>query len=120
MSRWLFSLACLLSLLFGPAGAQSSSAPSHNNDAQLRSVVYLSRPGARSPPGKAPQYNPYSIAPWPEWPVAPGYLTPHGFHLMELFGAFDRMELANEKLFRATSCHDAADITIYADSDQRT
>jgi 4-phytase/acid phosphatase len=121
MKRCLLSLACSIALLLpAAAGATVSSTGSHNDDAQLRYVVYLVRHGVRSPTGKPEQYNPYSRALWPEWPVAPGYLTPHGFHLMELFGAFDRLELAQENLLPAVGCNDAANVTIYADSEQRT
>ena len=93
---------------------------SKNQDAELKFVVYVSRHGVRSPTGKAEQYNPYSTAAWPAWDVAPGYLTAHGYHLMELFGAYDRMELAGQGLLSANGCEDAAHVTIHADSDQRT
>jgi len=83
-------------------------------------VVYVSRHGVRSPTGRAEQYNFFSTAAWPPWDVPPGYLTAHGYHLMELFGAYDRMELASQGLLSATGCEDAAHVTIHADSDQRT
>lgn len=118
MTRWLLSLACLLPLLPHTAPAQDTAA--HDDGSDLQFVVYLSRHGVRSPTGKSAQYNSYSSAPWPEWKVAPGYLTPHGFHLMELFGSFDRMQLASEGLFAAQGCDAASHTTIYADSDQRT
>jgi 4-phytase/acid phosphatase len=119
MTRWLNLVVCLLSI--APA-AMSQAVPSttHPANAQLRYVVVLTRHGVRSPTGKATQYLPYSKAAWPAWPVAPGYLTPHGFRLMELFGAYDRMQLSDQKLFAATGCDDASRLTIYADSDQRT
>ena len=50
----------------------------------------------------------------------PGYLTPHGFHLMEMFGSYDRRQLAREGLLSLQGCSEAAKITVYADSDQRT
>jgi 4-phytase/acid phosphatase len=89
-------------------------------DSELRYVVYLSRHGVRSPTGKAAQYNLYSNGAWPEWPVPPGFLTPHGFHLMELFGSYDRSRLAHEGLLQPAGCNDATHITVYADSDERT
>jgi 4-phytase/acid phosphatase len=52
--------------------------------------------------------------------VQPGYLTTHGFQLMELFGAYDRMQLASQRLFSAEGCADADKVTFYADSNQRT
>jgi 4-phytase/acid phosphatase len=120
MTSYLPGLVSLLCLLAPSLGAQAGTAGQASPDSELRYVVYLSRHGVRSPTGKASQYNLYSTGAWPEWPVPPGFLTPHGFHLMELFGAFDRSLLAREGLLQSTGCTDAAHITIYADSDQRT
>jgi 4-phytase / acid phosphatase len=87
---------------------------------ELTFVVYISRHGVRSPTGASSQYDIYSGAPWPEWNVPPGYLTKHGYHLMELFGAYDRTVFAKQGLLSADGCGDAASVTFYADSDQRT
>ncbi len=108
-----FLVACALH-----DAAQMPGAPA--NDPQLRFVIYLSRHGVRSPTGNAEQYNMYSAAPWPKWTVKPGYLTDHGFQLMKLFGAYDRAQLAGEGLLSATGCKDAAHVSFYADSDERT
>ena len=114
--RFLVS-ACLVLFL---APATYSQAPNSTDGAELKFVVYLSRHGVRSPTGKPSQYNVYSVAPWPAWNVPPGYLTAHGYRLMELFGAYDRIELAKEGLLSESGCKDASNITFYADSDQRT
>ena len=114
--RFLVS-ACLVFLL---TPAMSSQTPSSSDDTELKFVVYISRHGVRSPTGKPSQYSTYSIAPWPAWDVPPGYLTAHGYHLMEIFGAYDRMLLAKEGLLGSTGCDDAGSVTFYADSDQRT
>lgn len=87
---------------------------------QLVFAVYLTRHGVRSPTGQASRYDPYSALPWPKWEVPPGYLTPHGYKLMTLFGAYDRLWLAQEGLLAPSGCADAAHVTILADSDQRT
>lgn len=87
---------------------------------QLKFVVILTRHGVRSPTGKPAQYDKYSAAPWPEWDVPPGYLTPHGYQLMKLFGSYDRELLASEGLLASQGCEDATHVTILADSDQRT
>jgi 4-phytase/acid phosphatase len=89
-------------------------------DAELKFVVYVRRHGVRSPTGKPEQYNVYSNAQWPAWEVAAGYLTPHGYKLMEQFGAWDRTQLVSQGLLKAEGCEDAAHVTIHADSDQRT
>jgi 4-phytase/acid phosphatase len=111
---------CLLFLLVVGALAQAPARKSTKEDADLQFVIYLSRHGVRSPTGKAPQYNIYSSASWPIWDVPPGYLTAHGAQLMELFGAWDRAELAAKGLLHERGCEDAAHVTVYADSDQRT
>jgi 4-phytase / acid phosphatase len=100
--------------------AQSSSPASSKQNEELRFVVYLSRHGVRSPTGSSEQYNLYSSAPWPHWSVQPGYLTAHGYQLMQIFGAWDRQQLFGEGLLSATGCEDSTHVTIYADSDQRT
>ncbi len=87
---------------------------------ELRYAAVVSRHGVRSSLGKVAQLNAYSTGVWPDWPVPPGYLTPHGFKLMELFGAYDRSLFSGEGLLAATGCGDAGKVTIYADSDQRT
>jgi 4-phytase/acid phosphatase len=58
--------------------------------------------------------------PWPKWDVPPGYLTAHGYELMKLFGAWDRVRLSGQGLFAPTGCGDATHVTILADQDQRT
>ena len=118
--QWLDSIACLLLLTPVLLGAQSAVSVSDNSSNDLKFVVYLSRHGFRSPTGMPEQYNPYSIAPWPAWDVPPGYLTAHGYQLMKLFGAYDRMELAKDGLLSPNGCEDARKVTFYADSDQRT
>jgi len=120
MTRLILFVASVF--LVGGQAAQSQDipVPSTNKDADLKFVVYVSRHGVRSPTGKPAQYNTYSVAPWPEWDVPPGYLTAHGYHLMELFGSYDRLQLSTEGLLTAKGCEDASSVTVYADSDQRT
>ncbi|MGA3081096.1 MAG: histidine-type phosphatase [Terracidiphilus sp.] len=96
--------------------AQSGAA----KDEELKFVAIVSRHGVRSPTGKLDQLNQYSRQPWPAWSVPAGYLTEHGFKLMTLFGAYDREQLAAQGLLAPSGCADAAQISIVADSDQRT
>jgi 4-phytase/acid phosphatase len=66
------------------------------------------------------QLNQYSAQPWPKWDVPAGYLTPHGAQLMNIFGRYYRAYYAQQGLFGATGCADAAHVSFYADSDERT
>ena len=89
-------------------------------DDQLIYAVYLTRHGVRSPTATSEQYNQFSSSPWPTWNVPPGYLTPHGYELMKLFGIYDRERLARLNLIKPAGCEDASHVAIHADSDQRT
>jgi len=109
-------LALALVVLFAAPG----HAGSQNAGGKLQLVIYLNRHGVRSPTGKSDRNDVYSSSAWPKWNVAPGYLTAHGFELMKLLGAYDRAELAQEGLLASSGCSDAADVTILADSDERT
>jgi 4-phytase/acid phosphatase len=120
MSRRLLSVAGFLAILSASLPAQTAHTASPNPAEKIKFVVYLSRHGVRSPTGKPAQYNAYSAASWPDWDVPPGYLTAHGYQLMQIFGAYDRLLLSGEGLLSATGCEDAAGVTFYADSDQRT
>lgn len=87
---------------------------------RLQFVVVLTRHGVRSPTGDPGRYDQYSASPWPKWEVPPGYLTPHGFALMKLFGAYDRANFNEDGLLAPTGCEDASYVSILADSDERT
>ncbi|HTX76094.1 MAG TPA: histidine-type phosphatase [Terracidiphilus sp.] len=113
-------LVCIVVLAFVPCLAQAGSPAAKPDDAELKFVVILSRHGVRSPTDDPGKYDAYSSAPWPRWSVPPGYLTEHGFELMKLFGAYDRVRLAQEGLIAPSGCADASQVTFVADSDQRT
>lgn len=112
MTRRLLSFSFFLAILFASLPAQTTSSVTPNPDEQLKYVVYLSRHGVRSPTGKPAQYNAYSAASWPDLDVPPGYLTAHGYHLMELFGAYDRVQLAGEGLVLPRGCGGADTVTL--------
>jgi 4-phytase/acid phosphatase len=117
--RTLF-LYALVFLTCVPLAVSVRAQTSSGSGEKLQYVIYLSRHGVRSPTGDASKYQNYSASAWPEWPVKPGYLTPHGYELMKLFGAYDRIKLAGDGLLAPAGCDDASHVTILADSDQRT
>ncbi|MET4666003.1 histidine-type phosphatase [Sphingomonas sp. PvP056] len=81
-------------------------------------VVVVMRHGIR-PPTKA-QPMPQGVArdPWPAWPVAPGWLTPHGAVAVEAIAASDRAVFTSAGLLPSRGC--GAKVALLADSDQRT
>src|ERR1700728_4608300 len=119
MRLFVVSLLCLLPSC-SQSKAQSTTQPPANRDADLQLVVVLSRHGVRSPLTRQPDLDMYSAVPWPKWDVAPGLLTAHGYQLMRLFGAWDRVKYSGEGLLAPSGCADAAHVTIIADTDQRT
>jgi 4-phytase/acid phosphatase len=113
-------LCALMLLLCGLLTSSTLAQTSSGTGEKLQYVIYLSRHGVRSPTGDASKYQSYSAAAWPEWTVKPGYLTQHGYDLMKLFGAYDRIKLVDDGLLTTAGCDDATHVTILADSDQRT
>ncbi len=120
IARPLVLLVLCFALALGSSLAQAGSPADGQNGDQLKFVVILSRHGVRSPTNDPGRYDAYSSAPWSRWSVPPGYLTAHGFELMQLFGAYDRARIAAEGLIAPSGCADAAQVTFLADSDQRT
>jgi 4-phytase/acid phosphatase len=117
MIQRIFVLVLFLTVM---PGLLAESSDHSLSSSELRLVIYVTRHGVRSPTNPPSQYNVYSSAPWPTWDVPPGYLTKHGYQLMELFGAYDRLMFAKQGLLSAGGCSDADKVTFYADSDQRT
>jgi len=109
--RFCFAQAWLACLLPWTAPAQTS---------RLIYAVVVSRHGVRSPTAAPGQLRQYSAAPWPEWGVEPGYLTPRGRKLMQLLGAYDATYFSGHALLRAGQCAEARRVYIWADGEQRT
>lgn len=86
---------------------------------QLQQVVILSRHGVRSPLSSNASMAVYAAKPWPDWPVPPGYLTPHGKELMRILGGYYRDYYAHAGLLHAGRC-DGDEVYVWADTDERT
>ena len=87
---------------------------------ELRFAVLVTRHGVRSPTWEPEKLNAYSSAPWPDFGVAPGELTPHGREQMKLMGAFYRGYLTRLGLRALGNCAKPAPAYVWSDVDQRT
>jgi 4-phytase/acid phosphatase len=107
MKRHLFGLVALML-----AAQPVCAAP------MLEKVLILERHGVR-PPTKPPEaFAKYSSEPWPQWPVAPGELTPHGAEAMRAMGAGLRARYAS---LLGNACPPPSSVFVWADNaDQRT
>jgi 4-phytase / acid phosphatase len=117
--QWLARYPLALMLCIG-AASPISAQDVEKSPATLKFVVIVSRHGVRSPTSSPEQLNQYSAQPWPQWDVPPGNLTAQGARLMTIFGAYYRSYLAQRGLFSTSGCADAAHVSFYSDSDQRT
>jgi 4-phytase/acid phosphatase len=109
----------LMGLVFALTAGTAQAAPV-NDGLVLESVVLVMRHGVR-PPTKAVAMPAGTAAQdWPEWPVPPGWLTPHGAHAVERLGEADGAWLRARNILPTKGCPQAGAIRVVADSDQRT
>ncbi len=80
-------IALSVPFFFSPTAGASSS---NTEQPQLKRVIMLFRHGVRAPNLSNKAMDKYSALSWPTWPVQPGYLTPHGFKLIQGLGAYFR------------------------------
>lgn len=114
MIRRLILGLAVLAAAIGGAGAGAAPA------LRVERVVIVMRHGIR-PPLKMPPL-PAGVADraWPDWPVPPGRLTPHGAAAIRLLAGWYRDDLAAAALFAPAGCPASGAVRIVADSDQRT
>jgi 4-phytase/acid phosphatase len=87
----------------------------------LERVVVVMRHGVRPPTQTNEQLAKFAADPWPEWPVAPGELTPHGGETVALMGATLRAAYVRQGLLPASDCSSVGEVSVWADgTDQRT
>ena len=70
---------------------------------KLERVVMLMRHGIRPPTALQPIPLQYSAKAWPQWPVAPGLLTPHGAQGIALAGGLRPSLLRRDRALLASS-----------------
>jgi len=118
--RFAVAVSLALSFVRITAAAAQTTVPSPGTEDQLRFVLVLTRHGVRSPTWTNQRLDDYAKEPWPQWPVAPGLLTPHGKQLMTLFGGYYRAWFAERGLLSPTGCADVGKVYVWSDTDERT
>ncbi|WP_343527724.1 histidine-type phosphatase [Sphingomonas sp.] len=111
------SKSAILALSLLAATPLAAQEPAPPPGLKLDRVVMLMRHGVRPPTKAPPMPDGSASAPWPNWPVAPGYLTPHGQAAIARLGRHDRSVWTAAGLLPRTGC---VDVRIVADSDERT
>src|SRR5579863_9568027 len=113
MIRFLVALAALGVLAAG-ASLEAASAP------HLERVVVVMRHGVRPPTQSNAELAKYAAQPWPDWPVAPGELTPHGGETVRLM-AETLGHVYRAKGVLPAGCPGSGVVSVWADgTDQRT
>ncbi|MDS0862456.1 hypothetical protein NUV25_32585 [Burkholderia pseudomultivorans] len=88
---------------------------------RLESVVIVSRHGVRSPTRTKPPLAELTTQRWPDWPVAPGELTPRGESMIRAMGNWYGDWLRQQHLLPGSvACPSAGHVAAWADVDQRT
>ena len=114
----LAGLAAAVAAMFAVAAAPRPADP---RGLVLERIVVVARHGVRSPTKTVDWLSKYSALRWPDWPVSPGELTPHGAQDVRLMGAWLRADYARRGLWPAAGCPGAGDTYGWADGlDQRT
>jgi 4-phytase / acid phosphatase len=113
--RWLL---CPLFVLFTVSGAAKAEGGQAQDELKL--VIVLSRHGVRSPTAEPGSLDAFAGKPWPNWPVPPGYLTPHGKQLMRIMGGWYRAYYAQSGLLPGKGCLESSSVFVLADDEERT
>jgi 4-phytase/acid phosphatase len=114
------SMCLSLMVAFYANACSAQSAATRPAGERLKFALVLTRHGVRSPTWTNARLDEYSKDAWPSWDVAPGFLTPHGKKLMNIFGAYYRSDFSSHGLLSSDGCSDARHVYFYADVDERT
>ncbi|HZZ87310.1 MAG TPA: histidine-type phosphatase [Caulobacteraceae bacterium] len=116
MNRPAFAIAAVLLAALALVAGAAEAAPLH-----LVRVVLVTRHGVRPPTQSNAELAKYADKPWPDWPVAPGELTPHGGETVKLVADTVRETYRSAGLLPKHGCAGAGEVTTWADgADQRT
>lgn len=111
MEAVIIRISALVLLLLAAVSPLAARAQTSANEKPIVAIV-MTRHGVRSFTHTPAAYD------WPNWsPVAPGYLTAHGYRLMTYFGRYYRSYFDSHGLAMRCGSHGTY---VYADLDQRT
>jgi 4-phytase/acid phosphatase len=115
MTRRTLRIAALIAAALLLAAGSAEAAALH-----LVRVVIVTRHGVRPPTQSNADLAKYADKAWPDWPVAPGELTPHGGETVRLMGVTLRETYRAAGLL-PRGCAGAGQVTVWSDgADQRT
>lgn len=119
MRRRAVALGLLISACLGAQG--SAAAADQAEEPGLERVVLITRHGIRSPTKSPEALKALTGHDWPQWPVAPGMLTPHGRDALAAMAAAVGQRYRQRGLFGSAGCPAAERVFIWGDSaDART
>ncbi len=108
----------LAGLTFFAHDAAFAQAATDNTTLQF--ALVFSRHGVRPPTKTNDNYNLYASQNFPNWSVAPGYLTIHGAQLMTILGGYYRQYFVQQGLLTGNDTTDVNREYFYADNAERT
>ena len=120
LARVRFGRGVWVVIVFFLATLAARAAGADGDDREFRLAIIVMRHGVRSQVSTNEEIGRFAAQPWPCWEVPPGYLTPHGRHLMVLLGAYYRETFAAQGLLTGRTDEDLKSIYFRADSDERT
>ncbi len=111
------ALAAALALVPALPAQTTTTAP---DTTTLQFALVFSRHGVRPPTKTNDNYNLYASQGFPDWSVAPGYLTVHGAQLMTIMGGYYRQYFTQQGILTGNDAADAKNVYFYADNAERT
>src|SRR5262245_28075950 len=115
--RWLF--VCLLVVVAGTLPLRAQTARD-DDDTVLKQIIMFGRHGVRSNAVPRSTIAAFATRPYPDFPVPPGFLTPHGAQAEVRLGAYYREYLIGERLLTGHAKQDGKASYFRANSIQRS
>lgn len=120
MKRYATLLTSVLVAGFTLTASDVAFAQTTADNTTLKFALVFSRHGVRPPTKTNDNYNLYASQNFPDWSVAPGYLTIHGAQLMTILGGYYRQYFVQQGLLTGVDSADVNSEYFYADNAERT